>query len=278
MIPAREKKKLILAVREDVGKGDSTSSVTPLKKCTASVYSKQDCLLAGAEEAVFLFNHFKVDARLLKKDGAKVKKGEKIIALSGNNHSILKLERTAMNFLGRMSGVASSASLAQSKLGKKTRVALTRKTAPLLNYFDKKAAVIAGVWPHRENLSDGVLFKENHLLFFDSPAQAIEKARKKFGRKKKFIEVEVSSIEEALEAATAKPDIIMLDNFSLAEIKKAIPLIKKECNAKIEISGGVTMKNISKYNGVEADIVSMGSLTHSVNGIDFSLLVEVVIE
>ncbi len=278
MIPKKEKSKLVAAVREDIGKGDATSSVTPFKKCLASVYSKQGCLLAGVEEAVFLFNYFNVDAKPLKKDGQRARKDDKIISLSGNNHSILKTERTALNILGRMSGIATSASDAQAKLGKKTKVALTRKTAPLLNYFDKKAAVIAGVWSHRENLNDGILFKENHLFFFESPAQAIVKARKKFGKKKKFIEIEADSVDTALEAATAKPDIIMLDNFSIAEIKKAIPLIKKACNAKIEISGGVTLKNIFKYKGSRADIVSMGSLTHSVKGADFSLKIEGVLE
>jgi len=130
----------------------------------------------------------------------------------------LSVERTALNFLGRMSEVATTCAEAKKIAGSKVTVALTRKTMPGFNIFDKKAAKIAGIWPHRINLNDAILLKENHLDFFDSPSDAVKAAKKKAG-KAKFIEIEVESLADALDAAKAKPDIIMLDNFSPAKAK-----------------------------------------------------------
>ncbi len=263
--------KQILA--EDVGKGDITSSLIPTKQCRAKIFTREPCVVAGLEEAKFLFKSRGVKATGSFKDGDRLKKGSAVLRLRGSNKAIFSVERTALNVLGRMSEVATTCAEAKKITGSKATVAITRKTMPGFNLFDKKAAKIAGVWPHRLNLGDAILLKENHLKFFASPSKAVEAAKKKAG-KANFAEVEVESLAEAFDAAKAKPNIIMLDNFSPAKAKSAIKKLRPVFNGKIELSGGINLKNLKSYAKAKPDIISMGCLTYATKWLDFSLLLE----
>jgi len=195
---------------------------------------------------------------------------ERELEVSGENHAILSVERTALNILGRMSGVATACANA-AEIAKPCKVALTRKTMPGLNMFDRRAAALGGADTHRFTLSEMVLLKSNHLKFFGSVMEAVKTAKEKASFSKK-VEIEVRNIEEALEAAKAEPDIIMLDNFPVDDAKKAAAEIRK-INPKVlvECSGGITMQNIKDYAAAEPDIISMGELTKSAKSVDYSL-------
>ena len=264
------KKQLSQILKNDISKGDITSALLTPKKCTTEIVLNENAYVSGLEEAKFLFSKVKVNAVSKVKDGTYAKKGKVIMTISGTNKNILSAERTALNVLGRMSAVTSKCAEAKKIIGNsKTKVAVTRKTMPGFNDFDKKAAESAGIWSHRKNLNDAVLLKENHLNFFKTPADAVLSAKKKY--KNKLIEIEAETLKEALNSAPSKPDIIMLDNFSPTRAKKAISEIRKICSCKIELSGGITLKNLQNYKSLGADIISMGSLTTDAKGINFSL-------
>jgi nicotinate-nucleotide pyrophosphorylase (carboxylating) len=267
------KERLLLILNEDLGAGDVTTDLVPEENCQAKITLKEDCFLAGIEEAVYLFQQRNVKIISFSKDGAPCQAGTEVILLEGKNKDILEVERTALNVLSRMSGVATQCHNALKLLeGSQTRPALTRKTSPGFNDFDKKAAELAGAWPHRKNLNDMVLLKENHLIYFNSPREAVEKARLVHGKIK--IDVEVESLEDALEAAQAKPDIIMLDNFPLHDAVRAAEELRKSFKGWIELSGGINLENLKDFKEVGADIISMGCLTNNAKGVDFSLLIE----
>jgi len=269
MVSKEIKKELEVYLKQDLGKGDVTARVTPRRNCTATITSNENCYLAGVEEVSYLFSSRKLKVKSHKKDGEKTKKNQKILSITGENRKILSLERMCLNILGRMSGVATLCTEAKKKAGK-TRLAVTRKTAPGFQLLDKKAAETAGVWSHRKNLFEMVLLKENHLKFFDSIREAVAKA-KKTGKK---VEAEAETQKDALEAAKENPFIIMLDDFSPKKAKETIILLRKNGFAgKIELSGGITIKNLSKYSKIGADIISMGELTKKANMVDFSLRV-----
>lgn len=270
MLSKMQKKKLLEALKEDIAKGDITSNLLKPKKSSAFITAKEQCILAGIEEASFLFKSKGLKVKSLKKDGNKAKKGEKIMEINGLNKSILAVERTALNFLARMSGIATACSYAQKIAGKNTLIALTRKTAPLLNSFDKKAGMIAGIYPHRINLSSGILIKDNHLAF-ESIENIVRKARKK-GYKN--IEVECSNLHEVNEAIKANADIIMLDNFSVKEARKAVKKIREKSKAMIELSGNINFNNLKAYSKLRPDMISLGMLTHSVKAINFNLTIK----
>jgi nicotinate-nucleotide pyrophosphorylase (carboxylating) len=272
MLSGEQKKKILSALKEDISKGDITTALVPKQKCRAVIHANSSGVLAGLEEAVYLFKSRKIKTKTFAKDGSKIKKGKKILSLHGWNKDILESERTALNFLGRMSGVATLAAKAKRK--SRVMVAATRKTIPGFNEFDKKACQIAGILPHRKNLNSAVLLKENHLVFFSSPFEAVKKAKNKYrGKgKKRVIEVEVESIIEAINAAGEEPDIIMLDNFSLSMAKKAINEIRKaNKKVRIELSGGITLKNLRKYSLLKPDFISLGEITKNAVQVDFSL-------
>lgn len=276
MLTAETEARLLSYLHEDVGNGDVTTEITPQRECHAAITVNEKCVVAGVEEAVFLLKNSGLHPRPLKKDGQWARKGEKIMVVVGNNRKVLTLERVCLNILGRMSGVATLCAKAREKInlvkGRKNPgkivIAVTRKTVPGFQLLDKKAAEVAGCWGHRKNLSEMILLKDNHLAFFPDTLSAVRRA-KETGKK---FEVEVESMEQALEAAVAQPDIIMLDNFSHAEAKKTIrTLRKKGFKGKIELSGGITLKNLNNYSKLGADIISMGELTKRAKIIDFSL-------
>ncbi|PIN85045.1 MAG: nicotinate-nucleotide diphosphorylase (carboxylating) [Candidatus Diapherotrites archaeon CG11_big_fil_rev_8_21_14_0_20_37_9] len=257
-------------LKQDIAKGDITALITPKTNCTAIVKSNESCVLAGIEETIFIAKEKKLMVKAHKKDGQTARKGEKIISIQGNNRKILEIERVCLNMIGRMSGVAMLCAEGK-KICKKETLAVTRKTIPGFQDFDKKAATIAGIWSHRKNLNDMVLLKENHLLFFESVQDAIRKAKKK----NKKIEIEVENETQAIEAAKEKPYIIMLDNFSPTQAKATIKKMRQAgFNGKAELSGGITLKNLKKYCNIGADIISMGELTKNARILDFSMRLE----
>jgi nicotinate-nucleotide pyrophosphorylase (carboxylating) len=270
-----EKLKQILA--DDVGQGDVTAAaVIPANlKVKAEVIAKENGVAAGIEEATFLAEYLGLTVRAKVADGEKIKNKQVLMIISGDARTILSAERTMLNLLSRMSGIASKTRMLAEKLEEanvNAKIAATRKSAPGLLYFDKKAVVIGGGDPHRLHLDDMVLIKDNHLAIVGSVREAVKKAKASASFSKK-IEVEVTNVEDALKAGKAGADIIMLDNFSPKQAKAAGEALRKAGFRKVllEVSGAITGENLLEYAQANVDIISMGELTHSVRALDISL-------
>ena len=265
------RKELQSFLSEDIGKGDITSSLLPKKKISARIISREKAVVAGVKFAKEIFNLKGCRVRILKKDGQKVIPNQVIMIISGDARQILKCERTVLNLLTRMSGIATQTNNLVAKIpNKKTKIFATRKTAPGLRFFDKEAVMIGGGEKHRLRLDEMVMIKDNHIAVNNSLLDLIKKAKRRY---KKF-EVEVENNSDAILAAKEGATIIMLDNFSPGQIKKTIKNLKMEKlrdKIKLEASGGITSKNISYYANTGVDIISVGSITNSVKGIDMSL-------
>jgi len=264
------KKQLVQFLAEDIGKGDITSSLLSKKKITATIISRENAIVAGVTYAKEIFKIKGCNVRILKKEGSKVKPNDTIMSITGDSAKILMCERTALNLITRMSGIATQTNYLVKKIPFKTKLYATRKTAPGLRYFDKEAVEIGGGKKHRLRLDEMIMIKDNHIAVSDSLESLIKKAKKKY---KKF-EVEVENISDAVFAAKSGAAIIMLDNFTPSQIKKAITVLKKEKlrnKVLLEASGGISEKNISNYGKTGVDIISIGSITNSVKGIDMSL-------
>jgi len=265
------KKELQSFLAEDIGKGDITSSLLSKKKITAKIISREKAVIAGVDFAKQIFSLKGCRVQILKKDGKTVHPNQTIMKITGNAGNILTCERTALNLLTRMSGIATQTNFLVSKMpNKKTKIYATRKTAPGLRFFDKEAVKIGGGEKHRLRLDEMVMIKDNHIAVEGSLLKLIKNARKRY---KKF-EVEVENNADALLAAKEGATIIMLDNFSPSKIKQTIQNLKNEKlrnRVKLEASGGITSKNISQYARTGVDIISVGSITSSVKGIDLSL-------
>ncbi len=264
------KKQLSQFLAEDIGKGDITSNLLPKKKISVKIISRENAIVAGASYAKEIFKLKGCNSKILKKDGSKIKPNQTIMIITGNAGNILTCERTALNLLTRMSGIATQTNALVKKIPKKTKLYATRKTAPGLRYFDKEAVEIGGGKKHRLTLDEMVMIKDNHIAIGNSLLDLIKKTKKKY---KKF-EVEVENTADAVLAAKEGASIIMLDNFTPAQIKKTIQTLKNQKlknKVLLEASGGITSKNISKYGQTEVDIISVGSITNSVKGIDMSL-------
>jgi len=270
-----EKLKQILA--EDVGKGDvTTAAVVPAGLTVeAAVVAKEAGIVAGLEEIIILAESLKLNVKIEVTDGEQIRIGQIIMKISGNAQIILSAERTMLNLLSRMSGIATTTRRLTEKLRKvntTAKIAATRKTAPGLLYFDKKAVLIGGGDPHRLRLDDMILVKDNHIAIAGSVETAVKKAKAASFSKK--IEVEVTSVTDALRAAEAGADIIMLDNFSPKQIREAVRALKKAGffgKILLEISGGITEQNLLEYASTQVNSISMGELTHSVKALDISL-------
>lgn len=270
---------LIRFLREDIATGDLTSEYVvdkDLKSSSFIICKSESAVVAGLEEAKTIFDICKCESKNLVKDGTVVKKGSMVMSVKGNTRSILKAERTALNLLMRMSGIATDTrkyvDIAKA-VSKNIRITGTRKTAPGLRYFDKKSIQLGGGYPHRNTLDEMILIKDNHLAVTKSIAEAITMARRKAG-KNIMIECEVIDMKSAVESINSGADIIMLDNFSPQRAKKSISYLKKAGLRKkilIEISGGVNLVNIKEYAYALPDMISVGSLTHSSKSIDFSM-------
>jgi len=271
------KKELLRFISEDIQGGDITSVLLPKKKIKAKIISRQEGVLAGVKFAGDIFRLKGCNVKIIKKDGAKLKSNQIILQISGNAGTVLSCERTALNLLSRMSGIATQTNFLLSKIrkiNKKTKLYSTRKTAPGLRFFDKEAIMIGGGHKHRMSLNDMVMIKDNHLLVTNSMKGIIKSARKRH----KHVEVEVENQRDAILAASSGATIVMLDNFSPVQIKKTITALQKKKlrnKVKLEASGGITSKNISAYAKTGVDMISVGSITNSVKGLDLSLEVYV---
>ncbi|MBT3328764.1 MAG: carboxylating nicotinate-nucleotide diphosphorylase [Nitrosopumilus sp.] len=264
------KKQLLQFLAEDIGKGDITSALLTKKKISVKIISREKGIIAGSKYAKEIFKLKGCEAKILIKDGSKIKPNQTIMKITGNASKILTCERTALNIITRMSGIATQTNQLVKKIPIKTKLYATRKTAPGLRYFDKEAVEIGGGKKHRLRLDEMVMIKDNHIAVEKSLLSLIKKTKKKY---KKF-EVEVENTQDAVLAAQEGATIIMLDNFSPIQIIKTIKILKnKKLRKKVllEASGGINSKNISKYGKTGVDIISIGSITNSVKGIDVSL-------
>jgi len=264
------KKQLLQFLAEDIGKEDITSNLLPKKKITVKIISRENAIVAGTQYAKEIFRIKGCNSRIMIKDGSKIKPNQTVMTITGNAGNILTCERTALNLLTRMSGIATQTNTLVKKIPKKTKLYATRKTAPGLRYFDKEAVEIGGGGKHRLTLDEMVMIKDNHIAVGNSLLSLIRKAKKKY---KKF-EVEVENTSDAIIAAKEGATIIMLDNFTSTQIKKTIQVLKNQKlrnNVMLEASGGINSKNISKYGQTGVDLISVGSITNSVKGIDMSL-------
>lgn len=264
---------ILQALREDISSEDvTTNAVMPkAKKGEAQLICKQDGVLAGLsvfqrvfellDETVLVEFHFS--------DGDKVKKGDLIGTVTGDIRAVLSGERTALNYLQRMSGIATyTNSIAELLKGSKVKLLDTRKTTPNMRIFEKYSVKVGGGYNHRYNLSDGVLLKDNHIGAAGGVKEAVLMAKEyaPFVRK---IEIECETVEMVQEAVEAGADIIMLDNMTVEEMEKAIAYV--DGRAEIECSGNVTKENIERYISLGVDYISSGALTHSAPIMDISL-------
>ena len=262
-----------LALEEDINSEDvTTNSVMPeYKKGDVQLICKEDGIIAGLGVFERVFTLLDPNTKVIfdVKDGDEVKNGQHLATVEGDIRVLLSGERTALNYLQRMSGIATYTNKVAKLLeGTKTTLLDTRKTTPCMRIFEKYAVKVGGGSNHRYNLSDGVLLKDNHIDAAGGVKEAIEaaKAYAPFVRK---IEVETENLDMVKEAVEAGADIIMLDNMTPEEMAKAIEII--DGRAKTECSGNITKENIAKITAIGVDYVSSGALTHSAPILDISL-------
>lgn len=261
------------ALKEDIGKGDITSKLTipTNKKVSALIRSKETGILAGIDITQEVFHLVNPRLKFVKvlKDGSKLKKGVVIARISGDARSILTAERTALNFLQHLSGVATLTNkFVKAVKRTKAKVLDTRKTIPGLRALQKYAVKVGGGYNHRFGLYDRVLIKENHIIAAGGLTEAIRRADSGIW-KSESIEVEARNLEQVKEALSLGVKWIMLDNMGIKEMREAVKLGKGRC--KFEASGGVNLKNVRKIAATGVDYISVGALTHSVKALDISL-------
>ena len=261
-----------LAYAEDIGEGDiTTNNLIPLGEIrTAKLVAKESGVIAGLPVAEMVFRKFdenlKWDAIL--SDGSKVEPGDVLVEFTANYRALLTGERKALNFLQRLSGIATYASECMKEIeGHNVEILDTRKTLPGYRHLDKYAVRMGGASNHRFGLYDMVMIKDNHIQIAGGIKQAVEAIRKKIPKSIK-IEVETTTIEQVQEAIDVDVDIIMLDNMSSKLMKECVKLINRRI--KIEASGNMTIKRIHKVASTGVDYISIGALTHSVKALDIS--------
>lgn len=264
---------ILSALKEDITSEDvSTNSVMPHQQAgEVDLICKEDGIICGLQvfERVFTLLDEKTTVEFLVQDGAEVHKGQLMAKVHGDIRTLLCGERTALNYLQRMSGIATyTHSVAELLKGTGIKLLDTRKTTPNNRIFEKYAVRIGGGNNHRYNLSDGVLLKDNHIGAAGGVKEAIA-AAKKYAPFVRKIEVEVENLDMVKEAVEAGADIIMLDNMDTVALKEAIAYI--DGRAEIEVSGNVTKENIARLTGLGVDYVSSGALTHSAPILDISL-------
>jgi nicotinate-nucleotide pyrophosphorylase (carboxylating) len=261
------------ALQEDMPFGDITTDnlVDENSVSKAELIAKEDGVIAGLDIAARVFEVLDNEVIFNKfvSEGQKVRKGDIIAKIEGKTRALLKGERTALNILQRLSGIASKTSdISELVKDLPVSIADTRKTVPGLRILDKYAVKMGGGSNHRYSLSDGVLIKDNHIAASGGIKKAIEMARASVPHTVK-IEVETETLEQVEEALDAKADIIMLDNMSIEVMKKAVSLINKR--AVVEASGNISKENIREVALTGVDIISIGALTHSVKAMDISM-------
>jgi nicotinate-nucleotide pyrophosphorylase (carboxylating) len=265
-----------LGLEEDLGRGDVTTMAVIEDSATAKarLMARQPMTLAGLGICTEVF--LRVDPAIavveLVEDGARIPAGTAVATYAGRAAALLAAERTALNFVQRLSGVATLArAFVDAAAGSALRIADTRKTTPGFRLLEKYAVRMGGASNHRSDLGSGVLIKDNHVAIAGSVGKAVERARGRVPHGLK-IEVEVDSFEQLDQALAARADIVLLDNFSLPDIEKAVARVR-ECSPRplLEVSGGVTLARVAELARVGVDIVSAGALTHSAPAVDLAL-------
>ncbi|WP_407283396.1 carboxylating nicotinate-nucleotide diphosphorylase [Methanolobus sp. WCC1] len=261
-------------LEEDLGYNDISCKLVPDKAVEAIIFTKKDCTLAGIDVAISFFDYFGIEYSTDYSNGDRLSENDVIFTLKGSSLSILRTERLVLNFLGHLCGIATNTSRCVDIVRRHsdTRVACTRKTTPGLRKYEKMAVIAGGGDSHRFNLTDSIMIKDNHVKMMGVEA-AINSAKEKAGFTQK-IEVEVESSADALKAAMAGADIIMLDNMDPAAIIKTVDFLRNSSIPEhiiIEVSGGINMDNLEDYAKTGVHVISMGSLIHQSQWIDVSL-------
>ena len=269
----RVRKLILMALKEDIGTGDITSKAIFAKSdiSRAVIKSKDNGVLCGIEMVLYVYSLIdgRVSVSAMQRDGNKISKGMIVCEITGPTISLLSGERTVLNFIQRMSGIATRTSNIVSMLGGAgIEILDTRKTLPGFRYLDKYSVKTGGASNHRMGLYDMILIKDNHIQAAGGVGASIERVRKKYGDKYK-IEVEAKNLDQVQEAVDTGADIIMLDNMDMETMSKAAGIVSKR--ALIEVSGNVDEERIKELSLLEIDYISIGALTHSVRAFDFSM-------
>ena len=265
------------ALAEDLGRGDVTTlaTVPPAAQSVALMRTREPLVVAGLAFAEAAFRQLSPKIKIEKcfRDGQRAKPGEILLKISGSSRALLSAERVALNFIQRLSGVATAtAQFADTVRGTKARILDTRKTTPGWRRFEKYAVTAGGGKNHRVGLFDLVLIKDNHLVALQNEkpnaiATAVARARKKFPKLK--VEVEADTLEQVAKAADAGADIILLDNMTTAQLRQAVKIVRGR--AQTEASGGVNLKTVRKIAETGVDFISVGAITHSARAVDIGL-------
>lgn len=259
------------ALKEDIGHGDITSNllIPPHARGTARVIAKEKGVFCGERMVMEIFKIIdpKVKLEFRVRNGGLLRRGKIVFKMHGNIRSILKAERTMVNFISHLSGIATQTREFVNKVKKYPALILdTRKTTPIWRELEKVAVQVGGGHNHRQGLDEFIMIKENHRIHGDL---------KKLRRHPGDFEIEVRSLGEIWEAIGLKAKVILLDNFTPREAKRAVELVRREApGTLLEASGGITLKNVRQFAAAGVDTISVGSLTHSVQAIDFSLLID----
>jgi nicotinate-nucleotide pyrophosphorylase (carboxylating) len=272
--PADYRDLVARALAEDLGAGDLTTDATvpPTERGRGTLLVKSSCVLAGVEIALEVFRQIEpaVQTRFVKRDGDRCSTGDRVGELEGLARTLLAGERTALNFLQRLSGIATVARQFVDASAGRITVLDTRKTTPTLRALEKYAVRVGGATNHRGGLFDAILIKDNHVRLAGGIAPAVARVRQK--RPDLRIEVEVEWLDQLDEALAAGADVILLDNMSPADVREAV--LRTRGRARIEISGGVTLDRMGELAATGADYVSVGALTHSASAADISFEIE----
>jgi nicotinate-nucleotide pyrophosphorylase (carboxylating) len=265
-----------IALKEDISSGDITTDnlINPDLDGKGVIIAKEPFVIAGLDVAGQVFKHLNANVRFipLYRDGDFVKQGDTVATVEGNLRALLSGERTALNFLQRLSGIATCVrSYVDELKNKRVRLVDTRKTTPGWRVLEKYAVKVGGAHNHRMGLYDGVLIKDNHIAACGGIHQAIDRIRTRVSHLVK-IEVEVSTLDQVKDALKAGAEVIMLDNMSMGQIKEAVAFINKK--ALVEVSGNVTKSGLNSLADAGVDIISVGALTHSAGCVDMSMRIE----
>lgn len=266
-----------LALDEDLGRGDVTTDAVIRshgtdRMCSGEIRARSPVVAFGLNIVTAVFRAVDPDilARKLSDDGEHVAVGRAVVSVQGPTSSILRAERTALNFLQRLSGVATMANaFASAVAGTKARIADTRKTTPGYRVLEKAAVRAGGCVNHRFDLGSGILIKDNHIVACGSVTEAVARARAHAPHGLR-VEVEVETMEQLAQALDAGAEVVLLDNMSPADVTRAAALAH-ERRVTVEVSGGVTLQNVRAFADAGADIISVGALTHSAPAVDFAL-------
>ena len=263
-------------LQEDISNGDITSDlfIDSNSISDAQILSREPGLLSGRNELTQIFDYFNIKSNWSFQDGEYFDSNTQIVKLNGSSKSLLLSERVSLNLLGHMSGIATSTNHAVTitkKISPNTNISATRKTLPGLRKYEKYSVIVGGGLPHRYDLNEMILIKDNHNKLITNLKESVNTARDKIDSNKK-IELEVDSLESALNAVDLNVDIILLDNMTPEDISKFILKLKQISEPPLtEASGGINFSNLESYASTQVDIISMGALTHSSKSIDFSL-------